>query len=191
MGPTTPATDAQIGPYPVTMTPPDHPASERGPLTIVIAADTFAPDVNGGARFTERLAAGLAERGHHVHVATPSVGHRNHGVFTEEIEGQKLTVHRLPGWRTGGTHYTYANAVVLNDLVLIPEYTAYPVQNGLARTTYEAAFPGRAIVPIDADAIVGLAGVFHCIVMHVPDPDWLFADDFETEDTSVWSFTAP
>ena len=99
MGSTTPAIDAQIGPYPVTMTPPDHPASERGPLTIVIAADTFAPDVNGGARFTERLAAGLAERGHHVHVATPSVGHRNHGVFTEEIEGQKLTVHRLPGWR--------------------------------------------------------------------------------------------
>ena len=108
-----------------------------------------------------------------------------------DLESRGYTVLRLPGWRTGGTHYTYANAVVLNDVVLIPEYTAYPVQNGLARTTYEAAFPGRTIVPIDADAIVGLAGVFHCIVMHVPDPDWLFADDFETEDTSVWSFTAP
>lgn len=69
------------------------------PLTIVIAADTFAPDVNGAARFAERLAAGLAGRGHDVHIVTPSVGHRNHGVFTEHIEGQDLTVHRLPGVR--------------------------------------------------------------------------------------------
>ncbi len=71
----------------------------RAPLTIVMAADTFAPDVNGAARFAERLAAGLAGRGHEVHVVTPSVGHRNHGVFTEHIEGQDLTVHRLPAVR--------------------------------------------------------------------------------------------
>lgn len=64
-----------------------------------MAADTFAPDVNGAARFTERLSAGLAARGHHVHVVTPSVGHRNGGTFTEEVEGQELTVHRLPGVR--------------------------------------------------------------------------------------------
>lgn len=85
----------------MTLTPSDESstAPERRPLTIVIAADTFAPDVNGGARFTERLAAGLAARGHDVHVVTPSVGHRNHGVFTEHVEGQDLTVHRLPGWR--------------------------------------------------------------------------------------------
>ncbi|WP_405374220.1 MULTISPECIES: glycosyltransferase [unclassified Microbacterium] len=87
----------------MTVTPPDEPVrepvAERRPLTVIIAADTFSPDVNGGARFTERLAAGLAERGHKVHVVTPSVGHRNHGVFTEVIEGQPLTMHRLPGWR--------------------------------------------------------------------------------------------
>ncbi|HYP72943.1 MAG TPA: glycosyltransferase [Microbacterium sp.] len=84
-----------------TATPPAHPegAPPRAPLTIVIAADTFAPDINGAARFAERLAAGLAGRGHDVHVVTPSVGHGNHGVFTEHIEGRDLTVHRLPGWR--------------------------------------------------------------------------------------------
>ncbi len=74
-------------------------SANRAPLTIVMAADTFAPDVNGAARFAERLAAGLAGRGHEVHVVTPSVGHRNHGVFTENIEGQGLTVHRLPAVR--------------------------------------------------------------------------------------------
>ena len=82
-------------------TPPagGDPAAERRPLTIVIAADTFAPDVNGAARFAERLAAGLAGRGHDVHVVTPSVRHRDHGTFRETIEGQELTVHRPPGWR--------------------------------------------------------------------------------------------
>ena len=42
------------------------------PLRILIAADTYPPDVNGAARFTERLAAGLAGRGHDVHVVAPS-----------------------------------------------------------------------------------------------------------------------
>jgi len=80
-------------------TPLHDPADERRPLTIVMAADTFAPDVNGAARFAERLSAGLAARGHRVHVVTPSVTHGRHGTFSEVIEEQPLTVHRLPGWR--------------------------------------------------------------------------------------------
>ena len=38
------------------------------PLRILIATDTFAPDVNGAAKFTTRLAARLTKRGHEVHV---------------------------------------------------------------------------------------------------------------------------
>lgn len=64
-----------------------------------MAADTFGPDVNGAARFAERLSAGLAARGHDVHVVTPSVTHSQHGTFTEVYEEQAITVHRLPGWR--------------------------------------------------------------------------------------------
>ena len=83
-----PSPPHRLAPYPVTesATPPADAegasAPDRSALTIVIAADTFAPDVNGAARFAERLAAGLAGRGHDVHIVTPSVGHRNHGVFT-------------------------------------------------------------------------------------------------------------
>ncbi|MEN9740479.1 MAG: hypothetical protein RLZ72_745, partial [Actinomycetota bacterium] len=33
------------------------------PLTILIGADTFPPDVNGAAKFTVRLAVGLVSRG--------------------------------------------------------------------------------------------------------------------------------
>jgi glycosyltransferase involved in cell wall biosynthesis len=92
----TPAPPAD-SPHPAASTPPDSDA--KGPLTVLIGADTFLPHVNGAARFAERLAAGLVERGHRVHVSAPSAGHRNHGTFVEQIEGQPMTVHRLPAWR--------------------------------------------------------------------------------------------
>lgn len=41
-------------------------------MRILIGADTYAPDVNGAARFAHRLASGMADRGHDVHVVCPS-----------------------------------------------------------------------------------------------------------------------
>jgi len=85
---------------PATPAPDDaSPADGRPPLRVLIGADTFSPHVNGAARFAERLAAGLVSRGHDVHVMAPSAGHRNHGRFTEVIEGQPMTMHRLPSFR--------------------------------------------------------------------------------------------
>lgn len=87
------------------MTPPKttstpQPEGEDGhlPLTVLIGCDTFTPHVNGAARFAERLAAGLVERGDHVHVMAPAAGH-HHGTFVEIVEGQPMTVHRLPSYR--------------------------------------------------------------------------------------------
>ncbi|TQJ30241.1 glycosyltransferase [Microbacterium sp. SLBN-146] len=88
-------------------TPDDSPAvpgqantsDGHRPLKILIGSDTFLPHVNGAARFTERLAAGLVERGHDVHVMAPSATHSQHGTFTEVVEGQPMTMHRLPAWR--------------------------------------------------------------------------------------------
>lgn len=82
-------------------TPADSPADGESPraLTIVIGADTFTPHVNGAARFAERLAAGLVKRGHHVHVMAPSKTRAPHGTFTEVIEGEPMTVHRIPSHR--------------------------------------------------------------------------------------------
>ncbi len=112
----------------------------------------------------------------------------------DELEMRGYTVWRTPGWCAGcpfGVHYTYTNAVVLNRVVLVPQYAAYPAANQQALATFAAAFPDRQIVGIDADAIVGSAGVFHCIVMHVPDPAWIFADGFESADTTQWSSASP
>ncbi|GAA3742853.1 hypothetical protein GCM10022239_17930 [Leifsonia bigeumensis] len=67
-------------------------------LRILIGADTFAPDVNGAASFTSRLAAGLVERGHEVHIEAPAFS-RKHGRFVEQHEGADLVVHRVYSWR--------------------------------------------------------------------------------------------
>lgn len=81
-----------------------HSAAKSDPapaqsMRILIACDTFAPDVNGAARFAERLAAGLVSRGHDVHIVAPAASRRASGTFVETIEGAKMTVHRWPSWR--------------------------------------------------------------------------------------------
>ena len=78
--------------------PPLPPAAQRKPLKVLIGADTFTPDVNGAARFAERLAAGLVARGHEVQVMAPSAG-RRYGTWIEEHDGQRMVMHRLHSWR--------------------------------------------------------------------------------------------
>ena len=68
------------------------------PLTILIGCDTFAPDVNGAAKFTVRLAAGLVRRGNTVVVMAPSPD-TTWGKRTEEHDGATMTVHRLRSWK--------------------------------------------------------------------------------------------
>ena len=67
-----------------------YPADHK-PLTILIAADTYPPNVNGAAQFGYRLAKGMSGRGHSVHVLAPGVS--NGRSYTEP--GGDWTVHRL------------------------------------------------------------------------------------------------
>lgn len=64
-------------------------------LRVLLACDTFGPDVNGAARFAERLAAGLARRGHDLHVIAPAIKGKS-GTNIEIHDGAELTVHRFP-----------------------------------------------------------------------------------------------
>ncbi len=64
------------------------------PLKIIICGDTFPPDVNGAARFAERLAGGLIRRGHEVQIIAPAYS-SSHGTFREVHDGVELTVHRV------------------------------------------------------------------------------------------------
>lgn len=72
------------------------------PLTIVIPAETYAPEVNGAATFAQQLAQGLAGRGHSVHVICPSPSgmayHRadDYGVEVHYIKSLRWPLH--PTW---------------------------------------------------------------------------------------------
>ncbi len=80
------------------------------------------------------------------------------------------TVTRLPARSIFGTHYTYANAVMCNDLVLVPKYptTLGAALDQQAFDAWQSALPGKTIVQINCESIVTSAGVMHCICMHVP-----------------------
>ena len=67
-------------------------------LSVVIACDTFAPSINGAARFGERLAGGLVRNGHNIHVIAPSFD-KTWGTRTEFHDGVEMTVHRLKSYK--------------------------------------------------------------------------------------------
>lgn len=88
------------------------------------------------------------------------------------LAARGFAVHRVPARLVGGVHYTYTNAVLCNDLVLVPSYTHSQVSpnNAPALAAWNAALPGKTVVQLNCQSIVSLAGVMHCIVMHVPIP---------------------
>ena len=91
------------------------------PLRVLIASDTFPPDINGCARFTERLAGGLVRNGNDVHVIAPSFN-KSWGTSTEIIDSVPMTVHRIRSYKVP-FHKTlrYVNPFTLRkkvDLIL-------------------------------------------------------------------------
>ena len=171
---------AQIGnQHPVTPseTPDDPRAAEpddRRPLTILIGADTFAPHVNGAARFAERLAAGLVARGHNVHVMAPSATHWTRGTATEVIEEQPMTMHRLPSWRwfphdwltfvlpwMGKHHARRALDAVKPDVVHIQSHII--IGRGLAREARKRGIPIIATNHVMAENILDFTTLPHAL----------------------------
>jgi glycosyltransferase involved in cell wall biosynthesis len=57
-------------------------------MRILLGSDTYLPDCNGAAYFTQRLGLGLQERGHEIHVVAPSLS-LAHG--TEVRDGMPVT----------------------------------------------------------------------------------------------------
>lgn len=85
---------------------------------------------------------------------------------------------RTPGWNIGGAHYTYTNSVIVNQTVLVCQFSGYPTQNAQAVAAYQSAMPDHDVVPVDCSSIIGLSGAIHCIVKHVPEIV-LFRDAFD------------
>jgi len=92
----------------------DPSAFTSGGRRILIATDTYPPDVNGAGYFTYRLATGLAERGNDVHVVAVSDKGR---AYTHEMDG--VTVHRLR---------SHSAVVYPNQRIVLPGGTVSAVE---------------------------------------------------------------
>ena len=67
------------------------------PLTILIAADTYPPHINGAAQFGYRLAKGMTGRGHNVHVlACRQDTGSSFTEFRDEATVHRLRSHKVP-----------------------------------------------------------------------------------------------
>ncbi|MBP2705343.1 glycosyltransferase [Microbispora sp. RL4-1S] len=80
------------------------PPAVRPAEPVLIATDTYPPDVNGAAYFTRRLASGLAARGNRVHVVCASAdgppgGENADGVVVHRLRSVPLAGH--PAMRVG------------------------------------------------------------------------------------------
>ena len=92
--------------------------------------------------------------------------------FADEMTAAGYNVIRTPARTLSGTHYTYTNAVICNDIVLVPTYINVTIApyNAQAVAAWQQALPGKTIITINCQDIVTAAGVMHCIVMHMPKP---------------------
>jgi agmatine/peptidylarginine deiminase len=88
--------------------------------------------------------------------------------FAAARASEGMTVWRTPGFRSGSTHYTYTNSVIVNNLVLLCRFNGFDAQNAQARAVFEQAFEDKTIVQVDCSPVITSAGAIHCIVMHVP-----------------------
>jgi glycosyltransferase involved in cell wall biosynthesis len=145
--------------------PTSAPETGERPLRILIGCDTFAPDINGAARFAERLAAGLVQRGHDVHVSAPNQAYRRAKPRTEVIEGEPMTLHRLPSvrwaphdwlrfiWPWRSKHYArQVLDAVQPDVVHIQSHIV--IGRGLARIAKQRGIPVIATNHVMAENIL-------------------------------------
>ncbi|MFM7809607.1 MAG: agmatine deiminase family protein [Planctomycetota bacterium] len=87
-----------------------------------------------------------------------------------DMSARGWTVTRVPAFLVGGVHYTYTNATICNNVVMIPSYTNATVasSNATALAAWQAAMPGKTVVAVPCENIISAAGAMHCIMMQVP-----------------------
>lgn len=117
----------------------------------------------------------LPVKDHEVIIAQYDPKNRRPHEITEaavlDLKSRGYRVYRTPGWHSGLTHYTYTNAILLNNQVLIPRYGGkWKPYDEEALKVFKEAFPERTLYQLDASDIVHAAGVLHCIAMQIPAP---------------------
>jgi agmatine deiminase len=92
-------------------------------------------------------------------------------------DGRPFTIRRVPmpdpvelfeDDPDGPVVRSYLNLLVYNDVVLVPTYVENPVEEELALSIIQQAFPERFVLPVPADALALDGGTIHCITRTFP-----------------------
>lgn len=145
------------------------------------------PELTGGA--IDHIDLMLSVAGPHTLLlgeADPERDPGNHAVLEEALailqqaralDGRPYTIHRVPmvplhrkaRADRQATVRTWLNLVPLNDRVLVPSYDNVDINVQMkAWEAIGAAFAGRRVVPIQADAAAELYGAIRCLTVTVP-----------------------
>ncbi len=85
-----------------------------------------------------------------------------------EEAGFEVTRVPMPGNSRRRVFRTYTNVLVLDRSVLVPVFRNDREHEQRALRAIAASFPGRRLVPIRADGVMGLAGALHCTAIAIP-----------------------
>ena len=86
------------------------------------------------------------------------------------VGGAGLSIFRLPlPWDETGVWYTYTNALILNDTVLVPVYSKFKDLEAQALEVYQTAAPHLSVWAVNSDNIIPSGGAIHCVTMTVPE----------------------
>ncbi len=87
--------------------------------------------------------------------------------------GQPINVVRIPMPNKGGSGFatvwrTYTNAILVNNVVIVPTYADEGSNEAAALAVYQSVLPGHTIVGVDADSIIPEGGAVHCVTRTRP-----------------------
>lgn len=110
-------------------------------VRVLIAGDTYPPDVNGAARFTERLARGMVSRGHEVCVIAPSFDGRPTSLRDAGVDVRRVSSIAVPVrprfWVASPLRVSRSVSRIIDDFV--PDVVHVQSHFGIGRTAARLA----------------------------------------------------
>lgn len=86
----------------------------------------------------------------------------------EILQEGGFLVHRIPmPANSDGFFRSYTNALAVNGVVLVPVYPEDTAGEAEALEVFGAAYPGRAVLPVDASTVIQLDGAVHCATLSI------------------------
>ena len=83
-----------------------------------------------------------------------------------ELEDDGFVVTRIPmPTHADGAFRSYTNSLALDGAVLVPVYADDRRYEQEALQLFQASYPGRTIVPVDATDVIQWSGAVHCVTM--------------------------